>query len=894
MKYDYSIVIILEDRDNILKTLNSIYNQNYDLSKLQVIIEDISGENDKLTDYNNLNIEYYKVKTCDEIDALNHSLKVIKGNKVNFINSSIEYLDNNIFSEINKSDENIISVKTFSLDVVKNTKKPFIMQPQKSGIYDLNDNIKDTVVNLDGLFIDVNLVKKLKFDEQYSFDYKKKFIIDLFYLCSRYQFFNNLSIYYCYSYEDVISNNSTQYNKQWYFTLDKLTEYFDRKKDVPRFIQYITLYIILEKIKCNINDNDKGVLTEEEFNSFIFSASKLCKYISNDLIIDDIKNLKNSNKNIFKIPRWVRCYLFGCKIKYLNYTKEYYKKDNILCVKILDKNKVVDDVELCDLNYETIKIWAINYEKGKLYFDASSMLSCYFDKDDINIYVKYNDKVVDIKPTNFYTLFKMFGTKVSKQYTFSFSLDIDLTKKSEVEIYTKIYNESVKLKLEYVKVQSRLSDTFNSYWNYKNFTLINKVDKIVIQKRKFYNTFLMELKYTFNLLRDEKLNLRIFKLLFLRFLYYLTRPLYKNKKIWITCDKLYKAGDNGEYMYHYCLNNGKNIYYIIKKNSYEYKRLIKENRKHILIFNSLKAKLYSLNSEVLLDTHSNIISYCGFDGIARHIFAGLFNPKIICIQHGLTIQEIAQYQNRLYDNISLYCCASKYEVKNILDDHYDFNESQIKLTGLARYDGLKNNDKKIILITPTWRRNIVNSSIAHEKKTHNDNFKSSEYFRLYNSLINNSKLIDTAKKNGYKIVYLLHPAMSSQINDFTKNDYVSIVASTGDMNYEKILTESSVMVSDYSGVQFDFAYQRKPIIYYHPKSLPPHYDTGIFNYNTMAFGPICDNEDDLVNALCKLMNNDCKNSEEYIKKANDFFEYDDYDNCKRILNEVEKFISEDR
>ena len=34
------------------------------------------------------------------------------------------------------------------------------------------------------------------------------------------------------------------------------------------------------------------------------------------------------------------------------------------------------------------------------------------------------------------------------------------------------------------------------------------------------------------------------------------------------------------------------------------------------------------------------------------------------------------------------------------------------------------------------------------------------------------------------------------------------------ISYEDLLTESSLMVTDYSGVQFDFAYMKKPIIYY--------------------------------------------------------------------------------
>ena len=302
----------------------------------------------------------------------------------------------------------------------------------------------------------------------------------------------------------------------------------------------------------------------------------------------------------------------------------------------------------------------------------------------------------------------------------------------------------------------------------------------------------------------------------------------------------------------------------------------------------------SLHSEVILDTHANVISYCGFDGMARHFVSGLFNPEIICIQHGLTIQDIAQYQNRLFDNIKYYCCASQVEIDNITKPIYDYREDQLCLTGLARYDGLVSKEEKLILITPTWRRNVVNSNIAYVKKNHNDNFKHSDYFTIYNSLINNKELIACAKKYGYKILYLLHPAMSGQLEDFDRNDFVDIVAATGNVNYEDILTRSALMVTDYSGVQFDFAYQRKALVYYHPDSLPPHYDTGALNYETMGFGPICKNEKQIVEELCKNMKNGCKIDPVYKKRADDFFAYDDYNNCERIVEAVDQYIEKNR
>ncbi len=108
----------------------------------------------------------------------------------------------------------------------------------------------------------------------------------------------------------------------------------------------------------------------------------------------------------------------------------------------------------------------------------------------------------------------------------------------------------------------------------------------------------------------------------------------------------------------------------------------------------------------------------------------------------------------------------------------------------------------------------------------------------------------------------------------------------GDLSYEKILTESSLMVTDYSGVQFDFAYMRKPIVYFHPEELPPHYDDGIFFYDTMGFGEICTRSQQLVDTLCDYMEHGCVMKDEYRKRADNFYEHSDHNNCERIYHEI--------
>ena len=139
---------------------------------------------------------------------------------------------------------------------------------------------------------------------------------------------------------------------------------------------------------------------------------------------------------------------------------------------------------------------------------------------------------------------------------------------------------------------------------------------------------------------------------------------------------------------------------------------------------------------------------------------------------------------------------------------------------------------------------------------------------------------------------MLHPVITAQEKDFKGNEHVTILTVNSGISYEQLLTESSLMVTDYSGIQYDFAYMRKPIIYFHPNELPAQYEDGGIDYETMGFGPICKNNDELVKTLCEYMDNDCKTKQEYIKRSDDFFAFKDHNNCDRIYNEIKKYMDE--
>lgn len=785
------------------------------------------------------------------------------------------------------------------------------------------------------------------FKEELHSDALVEKLLELLSEWRKYIFLPLTKLNYTMQMEDNTSTFMHQYDEWWYNDslknwMKPFVEKVAAKNGViEKFIRVAMLYLIFARYNCNYNDRNKGVIKGEKLQEFILLTGEILQYVDSDRI------LRKNNEQLFVIPRSVRLLFMkiraesaNCESKIVTMGKSFYffaYKKNIDCSKNtinisnnnifadikssdgdtlihsysllsmnMDKSRIVPKVTMQyendnlsfigDIDKEQIILKAINYKDGLLEIYGIFSGGDFLEKDNIKVVIASEEREVYVEYSEIYGLNKEFGITYNHKYNFKVSIPAHpFVGKENYQFYIELEEgKRVPLKIRSGAVYSHLVENiYAQYWCYTDGWAANIANKTILRiyrlneeenKEKVFQNELEKRsragdKYAAQALRIRR---KYFK------------KINENRNIWITFDKLYKAGDNGEYIYDYISKNHKYIdmKYLIKDDSPDYTRMLDKGNS-LLVWGQEDTIVDVLCARVILTTHANVVSYCGIEKSLIPYICDLFNPINVCIQHGLTTQNIAQFQNRLFDNLQLYLCASPNEIRNLERPIYGFDNDMLKLTGVARYDGLKNSDQKQILITPTWRRNIANANVAHVKKGHNEFFKNSEYFRIYNSLINDERLIDEAKKYGYRIIYLLHPAVSSQLEDFDRNDYVELIPAASDMNYEKILTESSLMVTDYSGVQFDFAYQRKPLLYYHPASLPPHYEQSkAYQYDKDAFGPIIDNHQEIVNQLCEYMKNGCEMKPEYVERANKFFAYEDFENCERIFKEIYKLYSD--
>lgn len=98
-----------------------------------------------------------------------------------------------------------------------------------------------------------------------------------------------------------------------------------------------------------------------------------------------------------------------------------------------------------------------------------------------------------------------------------------------------------------------------------------------------------------------------------------------------------------------------------------------------------------------------------------------------------------------------------------------------------------------------------------------------------------------------------------------------------------------MLITDYSNIAFDFAYMRRPIIYYQNPNVSLQNNISTFSYRESGFGDVVTDADELVEKVISIINSNFEVSAEYLKRRKEFFAFDDRNNCKRIANAIYDF-----
>lgn len=378
-------------------------------------------------------------------------------------------------------------------------------------------------------------------------------------------------------------------------------------------------------------------------------------------------------------------------------------------------------------------------------------------------------------------------------------------------------------------------------------------------------------------------------------LHFLRREILR-KRIWLICEKRNEARDNGYHFYKYLKAHHPEInsYYVITKDAADLHKVQKLG--NVIYADSFKHALYYLAAVRSISSQAYGAFPFGFNQKELKI-AGVFcNPiqKVVHLRHGIQKDELA-HSAFDYDkcNIDFIASAARREYEFIRKE-YGYPSKAIGLVGFCRFDNLHrqvNAKDKIILIMPTWRMWLRRERSGVPLTAQEiENFKNSDFFLQYSKLMTSPELIKYMGENGFKLVFYIHYQLQDYSELFNElSNEIVIIADRYHYDVQALLMESKVLVSDYSSVQFDFAYMGKPILYYQfdkARFEKNHYAKGYFSYERDGFGPCCYHAEDVISVLQELMSTECKQPEMYQNRATEFFGIRDDKNCERTFEAI--------
>ena len=346
-------------------------------------------------------------------------------------------------------------------------------------------------------------------------------------------------------------------------------------------------------------------------------------------------------------------------------------------------------------------------------------------------------------------------------------------------------------------------------------------------------------------------------------------------------------------LFQYLQENNIKSYYLINKNNKSFEKIKKITKLKNIIITDKQNRIPIKLLFHLIKVHTVVTSF-GFNINSKFEKFIYKNKKIkyAFSTHGLFFMKLFVVYLSNPNKFNYFIVNNELETQMITKDTKSSNWDEDKLikAGLFRLDNLhkKNTTTKEIFIMFTWRRYL-----------NKDNFFDSEYYLKISSLLNNRYLTKFIVENNIKIKLALHHHLIRRLKtnklDYFKNDNIEIVEMS---NISEQIPRTSLFITDYSSIVFDFMYLDIPVIFY-------RFDTDL-DEKTKEFESIdyaiskdrylyncCYSEEDTVKTIINYIQNGFVLEDENKEKNKQFFTYSPKNNiCKKFVEVVEKMNKE--
>ena len=188
---------------------------------------------------------------------------------------------------------------------------------------------------------------------------------------------------------------------------------------------------------------------------------------------------------------------------------------------------------------------------------------------------------------------------------------------------------------------------------------------------------------------------------------------------------------------------------------------------------------------------------------------------------------------------------------------------------------------------PTWRQWLL------KKKA----FLESDYLHTYAALLADGRLHRLLQDNGLTLVFYPHYEVQPYVDEFRSKPLPDciLIADKAHYDVQRLLKESALLITDYSSVGLDFAYMRKPLVYFQfdeQAFWKGHYCRGYYDYH-QGLGDWCDTVAGLLSILERSIRHNFQMSDVYRKRADEFFPLQDTSNSERNFMAIRRLLEKE-
>lgn len=869
-KFRFSVVTAFYNSGDYLKEcIESVINQDIGFEdNIQLILVNDGGVDNSIDialDYQKLypeNILVLSKENGGPASARNLGLKYVEGEYVNFLDSD-DLLTLNTFKDVNKfilkNNVDIVSIPLIYFGK-KEGDHHLNYKFEKEQVIDLNEKFNYPQLSMASAFIKSDLLSGKQFNTELINGEDLLLLNKILIEIKEYGVINSAHYKYRKRFTSSSIMDKSMYDNR--FFLDKmklcykeLIDYSIAKEGhVPKFIQYL--------IALDLNAIIESPLFEDiyshsdEIDEFWDCLNDILSFINIDILryhnylSHDVKSfcifLKNKDFHVEINPEGNRVFL----------------KSNDYVINRLHNHNVYLDI--------------VQIRNNELCLSGCVISKCMNSSINLEAIVKTPDgrekafhcQYVDYSTTE-RKVKKLLG--IPWKYFYNFDVKIPISDEDYKITFNILFEESGGTAILHPGIKfykhCNLSE-FSNYFVKDSKIVLFKDNALHVVKESVIFKHRLELKSILTILRTSRKNK--WYGIYIRIISALAYIFLRNKRIWLFMDRPTIADDNAKHLFAYSVKQVDDIkkYYIIDKETEYFEEMLKID-KNIIAWGSLKHKILYLYAEKIISSHANHNWLNPLFYFDERLYPGLTTIQTCFLQHGVTKDDVSGWFRKFFHNFYLFLTTSDYERDSIMDVNYNYSEEVVVTLGFPRYDNLKIDcSSKQILFMPTWRKYLEDEG----------SFKSSAYFEFLNNFFNNYKLLNLVKEKGYKIVFKPHFELMPFIHLFDIPEEITVNIKD---SYQDLFNSSSLLITDYSSVFFDFAYLKKPVIYYRGNDVY-HYTQGYFDFETMGFGEIIKSEDRLIDKISEYIENNFEMEEKYKNRVEKFFKFTDQNNSKRV------------